>query len=133
MDFTANDNAAAPTATEGGVEDVELPPPEGKNEDDAEADDGGRDQSAVTCEPYLDRLKNAQTAEEALAALEKLIEVAFKSRRITVSKADVSAACKIVRDRLGEAWREGGCAAQFLALVKKFKKGDRRALIPTLV
>jgi hypothetical protein len=41
-----------------------------------------------------------------------------------VSKADVSAACKIVRDRLGEAWKGGGCAAQFLALVKKFKKGE---------
>ena len=125
MNFTANDNADAPPATEGGVEDAELPPPEGKAEDNAEADDGGgRDESAVTCDPYLDRIKNAQTAEEALAALEKLIEVAFKSRRITVSKADVRDACKITKGRLGEAWKEGGCAAQFLAMVKMFKKGE---------
>ena len=69
MDFAAsNDNADAPAATEGGGEDAELPPPEGKSEDNAEADDsgGGRDESAVTCDPYLDRIKNAQTAEEAL-------------------------------------------------------------------
>ena len=123
MDFTANDNATAP-ATEGEIEDVELPPPEGKHEDDAETDGGGRDESAVKCEPYLDRIKNAQTAEEALAALKNLVEVAFQSRRITLSKADVSAACKIAKDRLGAAWKGGGCAAQFLALVKKFKKGE---------
>ena len=124
MDFTANDNAAAAAATEGGVEDIELLPPASKNEDDAEADGGGRDQSAVTCEPYLDRIKNAQTAEEALAALEKLIEVAFKSRRITVAKVDVLDACLIVKDRLGNEWGGGGCAAQFGALLKKFEKGE---------
>ena len=48
----------------------ELPPPEGKegedDGDDGGDDGGGRDESAVTRYVYLDRIKNAQTAEDAL-------------------------------------------------------------------
>ena len=97
----------------------------GDKDEDNEANDGGeRDPSSVARDVYLDPVKNAQTTEEALAALEKLIEVAFKSRRITVAKVDVLGACLIVKDRLGNEWGGGGGAAQFGALLEKFKKGE---------
>ena len=79
----------------------------------------------VTLSTFLGPIEKAETAEEAVAAMRKLFDVAFKSRRVTVIKDDVRAACKVAKDQLGdEMWIAGGCAAQFRALFVRFKRGE---------
>ena len=79
----------------------------------------------VTLGTFLGPIEKAETAEEAVFAMGRLLEAAFKSRRVTVIKDDVRAACKVAKDKLGdETWIAGGCAAQFRALFVRFKRGE---------